>query len=59
MSAPKKNYEEKYQNIWVGLRPIMIGDLDKIAIMNGISRNEVIRLASDFLLKNKKKFNLK
>jgi len=59
MSNKQKFENEILQNIQVGMPPSKIGKLDTTAIDNNISRNEVIRMACIFLLKNKSKFKLK
>ena len=59
MANKEKTEEAKYHNIWAGMQLNMIGDLDEVALDNTISRNEIIRRACAYLLKNKKKFNLK
>ncbi len=56
----KRKYENvTLLNIQVGMSPDNIGKLDKIALANNTSRNEIIRVACDFLLLNKKIFKLK
>ena len=58
MANHKKTVEQKLQPCINMMRLAMIGKLDSIAIDNDISRNEVVRRACEFLLKNPKKFNL-
>jgi hypothetical protein len=59
MPNTKKTEETKYQPVIAGMIMQMIGDLDTVALDNKTSRNDIIRRACDFLLKNKKKFGLK
>jgi hypothetical protein len=59
MANKSKEENAKYHNIWTGMQMQMIGDLDRVALNNGTSRNDIIRRACTFLLKNKKKFGLK
>lgn len=59
MANNRKSETEYIQNIWLGILPSMIGELDRIALDNKISRNEVIRIFCNFGLKNKSKFKLR
>ena len=59
MANKTKEENIKYHNIWAGMQLQMIGDLDEAAIDNKTSRNDIIRRACAYLLKNKKKFGLK
>lgn len=59
MSNKNKFIGERLLNIQVGFPPSLIGNVDCTALENNMSRNEVIRTACLYLLKNKKKFKLK
>ena len=59
MSAHKKEKEEKLNQIIATMTDGMNATLLGIGNDNGSSRNAVIRMACEFLINNKKKFNLK
>ena len=48
MAARKKDYEEKYINIWVGFLPAQLREFEKLSN----NRNELIRYFCDYCLKN-------
>lgn len=50
----KKTKEEKFNPVLTHMTMGMIGDLDRIALNNGVSRNEVIRQACRVFIKKGK-----
>lgn len=54
-----KDESVKFNQIVGNMTTDMIGKLDDLAIDNKTSRNEIIRVACQYLISNKKKFNLK
>jgi hypothetical protein len=63
MKTEKKGYNIKPEDdrlypMMANATMKMQGELLSIAHNNGISRNEVIRMSCEYLIKNKKKFNL-
>jgi hypothetical protein len=59
MPNTKKTTETKYFPVITGMTKSMSALLDTAASNNKTSRNDIVRRACEFLLKNKKKFSLK